>query len=203
LYLGGLADLLAVHAGDGTDLPGVPAPDLLQRLRDLPDGGLGPGRVDGQLQEVAVTLRAGGEPAQRVLGGVLVTFGAQPAQLLQLLGPHTRVVDLEDIEFGVVLGTEAVLVHADHRLPARVDPGLRTCGGLLDAELGDTGVDRPGHAARGLDLLDVAPRPPGEFVGEPFNVRAATPRVDDARGAGFLLEQQLRVARDPGTAVGR
>ena len=65
--LGGLDDLLhevaagrpglvPEHAADRTDHGLVAAVDLLQRRGDLPDRGLGAGRVDGELQQVAVSV---------------------------------------------------------------------------------------------------------------------------------------------------
>ncbi len=48
------ARLALVHTGDRTDHGLVPAVDLLQRLGDLADGGLGAGGVDGEREQVAV-----------------------------------------------------------------------------------------------------------------------------------------------------
>ena len=60
-----------------------------------------------------------------------------------------------------------------------------------------------GHAAHRLDLFDVAPRAPGQLVGEPLDVVAAAPRVDDTAGARLLLQEQLRVAGDAGAELAR
>ncbi len=43
----------------------------------------------------------------------------------------------------------------------------------------------------------------GQLVGQPLDVVAAAPRIDDAAGAGLLLQQELRVAGDAGGEVGR
>ncbi len=52
---------------------------------------------------------------------------------------------------------DAVLVDADDGLLAAVDARLRAGGGFLDAQLGDAGGDRLGHAAQALDLARCAP----------------------------------------------
>ena len=97
----------------------------------------------------------------------------------------------------------AVLVDADDRLAPGVDAGLGAGGRLLDPQLRQPLVDRPGHAAGLLDLGDVAPRAAGEVVGEPLDVGAAAPRVDDLGRARLLLQQELGVAGDAGREVGR
>ena len=43
----------------------------------------------------------------------------------------------------------------------------------------------------------------GQLVGQPLDVVAAAPRVDDAAGAGLLLQEELGVAGDAGGEVGR
>src|SRR5690606_24915564 len=194
----GLADLVAVHTGDRTNLPGVAPPRLLERLGDLADGRLRPGCVDGQGEQVPFPFRARrrtGQPAQGVLDGAGVAFGPQPFELLELLGADLGVVDLQHVD--LLVGFGPVLVDADDGLTSGVDARLGARRGLLDAHLRDARVDGLGHAARGLDLVDVRPRAAGEVVGELLDERAAAPRVDHARGAGLLLQQQLRVAGDP------
>ena len=66
---------------------------------------------------------------------------------------------------------------------AGVDARLGAGGRLLDAHLGDALLDRRGHAAGPLGLLDVGPGALGEVVGELLDVVGAGPRVDDLRGA--------------------
>ena len=68
---------------------------------------------------------------------------------------------------------------------------------------GMPGLDRLGHAAGRLDLLDVRPRLRRQLVGEPLDVVAAAPRVDHPGRARLLLEEQLGVAGDAGREVGR
>ena len=120
----GGACLVAVHTGDRTDLARVPPVHLLQRVGDLADGRHGAGRVHGERQQVALqplaraALRRRGQRAQRVLAGGLVALLAQPAQLLDLLGAHRGVVDLEHVD--LLVGLHPVLVDADDR------PGVRS-----------------------------------------------------------------------------
>ena len=76
-------------------------------------------------------------------------------------------------------------------------------GGFLDPQFRHAGLDRLRHAAERLDLLDMAPGLGGEIVGQPLDIIGAAPGIDDAGGAAFLLQEQLRVARDPGGEIGR
>ena len=102
-----LAGLLAVHAGDGTDLAGVAAEHLLQRVGDLPDGGLRAGGVDGERQQVA--RRCAARPSaiarrrrsarRRAASTAPASRSARSrAQLVELLGAHLGVVDLEHVD---------------------------------------------------------------------------------------------------------
>ncbi len=201
----GRARFVAIHPCDGTHLLGVPAEHPFQRVGDLPHGRLGAGGVHGQLEQVVLQAGRGmpgglGERVERARHGLGVAFGPEAGQLGELLGAYGAVVDLEHVDGLVAVGP--VLVHPDHRLPAGVDAGLRACGGLLDAQLGQPRLDGPRHPAGRLDLLDVGPGALGEVVGEAFDVVGAAPRVDHLRGAGLLLQQQLGVAGDAGGEVG-
>ena len=40
-----------------------------------------------------------------------------------------------------------------------------------------------------------------KFIGQTLNVVGATPRIDDAGGAGFLLQNNLCIARDAGGKI--
>ena len=91
------------------------------------------------------------------------------------------VVDLQHLDLGLVGDLE--LVDADDGLRAGVDARLRAGRGLLDAHLGNAGGDRLGHAAQLLDLGDVRLRLARQLVGQPLDVVAAAPRIDDAAGA--------------------
>ena len=42
-----------------------------------------------------------------------------------------------------------------------------------------------------------------EFVSQPLDVIRAAPGIDDAGGAGFLLQDDLSIARDAGGKIGR
>ena len=75
--------------------------------------------------------------------------------------------------------------------------------GFLDAELGDAGLDRLGHAAQFLDLLDVAPGFFRKLLRQPLDIERAAPRIGDARRAAFLLQHDLGVAGDARGEIGR
>ena len=84
-----------------------------------------------------------------------------------------------------------------------VDARLRARRRLLDAPLGQPLLDRLGHAAERLDLVDMALRPGREFGGQALDVIGAAPGIDDARRAALLDEEELGVARDAGGEGGR
>ena len=54
-----------------------------------------------------------------------------------------------------------------------------------------------------LDLFDVRPRFRREIGSEALDVIGAAPRIDDAGGAGFLLQNNLGVAGDARREIGR
>ena len=203
-----LSDFVAVDPGDGTDLGLVAPVDLLQRIGDLADGGLGPRRVDGQRQQVVAQPVLTARPWHR--GPVNSASAASTAassrsarscsQLGDLLGAHPAVLDLEHLDLVVLV--DLVLVDADHRLLAGVDAGLGARGRLLDAQLRDAVVDGLRHAAVLGHLGDVRAGPLGELMGQPLHVVRAAPRVDRPGGARLLLQQQLGVAGDAGREVG-
>ena len=49
-------------------------------------------------------------------------------------------------------------IDADYDLSTGVDACLGPCRGLLDPPLGDSGLDRLGHAAEPVDLSDMLER---------------------------------------------
>ncbi len=208
---GVLTHLVTVDAGDRPDVRAVPAVDLLQCVGDLADRGVRAGGVDGELEQVAVQAALAGPVLgrlrgvrQRVEGGGHRGVVAVVAQLLQtrdLLAQHVGVVDLEHLD--VLAAEQRVLVHADHRLAPGVDPRLGARGGLLDAHLRQALVDRLGHAAGLLDLLDVGPGASGQLAGEALDVGRAAPRVHGPRRARLLLKEELGVAGDARGEVGR
>ncbi len=79
---------------------------------------------------------------------------------------------------------------------------LRGGGRLFDALLRQAVLKRPGHAAELLHLGDVLARARHEIGGQPLDEPRAAPRIDDARGAGFQRQDELRVARDAGGEIG-
>ena len=151
--------------------------DVLEGVADLPHRRLGPGGIDREGEQVAVTTVGG--IGERVNGGVdigLISVGPQLIELCQLGGADFGVLDLEDLYRIFFAGLEAVLVDTDHRLLPRIDAGLCAGGGLLDAQLRDAGLDRSGHAAHLLDLGDVRHCLVGQFIREPLDMVAPAPR---------------------------
>ena len=199
--LGVGAGFLAVDPLDRLDLGAVAAEHLLHGQADLADRGLGASGVDGQGQEVACPARAVLQRLQGGLGGGRIALGLQAGQLLQLLGADRAVVDLQHRDVVGDLGL--VAIDADHALAIGVDAGLGLGGGFLDAQLGDALLDSLGHAASGLDFLDVGQRLLGQVVGQALDVIAAAPGVGDAGRAALHLQEQLGVARDARREVGR
>ena len=139
--------------------------------------------------------------ASAVVDVLLVALRLQPRQLVDLQPAHGGILHLQHVDRGFI--DRLVLVDADHRLPAGVDPRLRLGGGFLDPQFRHAGLDRLGHAAERLDFLDMAPGLGREIAGQPLDIIGAAPGIDDAVGAAFLLQEQLRVARDAGGEIGR
>ncbi len=174
---------------------------LLHRVGDLADRRPGADRVDRQLEQVGVAGRALGQPLQRLLHASVVARLAQLPEAGDLLFAHGGVVDGADLDVVVAVGP--ILVDADDDLFTLVDAGLATCGCLLDAQLRHPRLDRLGHAAELLDLVDELRRLVRERVRQRLDVVAAAERVDDVGDAGLLGEDQLRVAGDPGRELRR
>ena len=108
---------------------------------------------------------------------------------------HGTVVDIEDVDR--VLFILAVFVHADDHLGATVDHGLTRGRRFLDPQLGHARGHGLGHAAQFLDLFDHRPCLFGQFMGQAFDVVGPRQRIDHIGHAGFFLQDQLGVARDP------
>ena len=65
---------------------------------------------------------------------------------------------------------ETVLVDTDDRLASGVDAGLSARGSAFDTELGQTGLDGLGHAAKLLDLLDMLPGAVSDLIGKSLHI---------------------------------
>ena len=152
----------------------MPAEHLLQRIRDLAHGCHGPGGIDRQRQQIVrqVTARLGvprsrsrrGQRGECPVHGRRIAFRAELFELGDLGRPNGPVVDLQHLQCFGVIGP--ITVDPDDGLGSGVDPRLRPGGRLLDAHLRDPGLDRLGHPASGLDLLDVLPGPVRQVVGQ-------------------------------------
>ena len=181
----------------------MPAPHLLHGIGDLAHRRLGPRGRHRPLQQVArASARCLGQRGERRRHGLRIALGLEALQLADLALAHGLVVDLQHLDLGLAR-RRWILVDADDGLGARVDPRLRARRGFLDAHLGNAGGDRLGHAAQLLDLGDVGLRLADQLVGQPLDVVAAAPRIDDAAGAALLLDEELGVAGDARGEVGR
>jgi hypothetical protein len=139
------------------------------RIGDFTDGGFGARGIDGQRQQIAVTFAgAAGQRRQRFVDVLLIALFPQAGQLVDLQPAYGGVLHLQHVDRRFVCWLE--LVDTDHRLVAGVDPGLGLGGGFLDSQLRNAGLDRLGHAAERLNLLDMAPGLGGEIAGEPLDV---------------------------------
>ncbi|MCY1227896.1 hypothetical protein D9M72_401870 [compost metagenome] len=123
------------------------------RIGNFADGGAGTRRLDGGGQQVAFACQCDLSKRRKGLldlDAVAPTLGfLDPADLR---GAHGAVVDLQNVDRLLVV--EAVLVDPNDDLLALVDGGLATGRRLFDQSLRQPGIDRTGHAAHRLDLLD-------------------------------------------------
>ena len=186
----------AVNALGDASHGAVPAPALLQGAGDLADGGPLPRGLNAQVQQVAGAVLGGlGETVQGGLGGGFVAFGAHFGKPSNLGLAHLGVVDFQDVHLGVVR-IQLILVDADDDLLAPFDAGLAAGRGFLDALLGHAFGDGLGHAAQRLDFGNELARLADDGFSEAFHVVAAAQGVHGARHAGFLGDDDLRVAGD-------
>ncbi|MEJ0044439.1 MAG: hypothetical protein WDM81_20440 [Rhizomicrobium sp.] len=95
------------------------------------------------------------------------------------------------------------LLTPTHHVLAAVDARLAPRRGFLDAQLGDAGLDRFGHAAHRLDLVDDRLRGVGQRMGQRLDIVRAAERIDHLGDLAFVLQDELRVARDAGGELGR
>ena len=107
-----------------------------------------------------------------------------PLQALDLCRTHRAVVDIEKLDRSRL--ARAVFVDPDDRLLAAVDARLAPRRGLLDAQLRHPGLDRLGHPAHRLDLVDQRHRRDADGVGQALDVITAAERIDDVGDAGLL-----------------
>ena len=175
----------------------MPGEHGFERVGNLPDRGAGAARLDREREQVA---RAGprrlGQCRERRAAARRVAGLAHPFEPGDLGRADRRVVDIEDVDFGGIVGL--VLVGPDDDLVALVDCRLAPRRGFFDAQFRHAALDRLCHAAQCLDLVDEGHRRRGDRVGQGLDVIAAAERVDDMRDGGLLGEDQLGVAGDPG-----
>ena len=127
--------------------------------------------------------------------------GADLGETRDLRLAHGGGVDVQQLDRLVHVG--AVPVDPDHDVLAAVPARLAARRRRLDLRLGHACLDRLGHAAERLDLLDQPLGRARQARGQMLEVVAAAERIDDVADAGLLGEDQLGVAGDPGREVGR
>ena len=173
-----------------------------ERVGNLADRGARPRRLDRQCQQIAVAApRRFGQRRQRLSAALGVAAAPNLVEPRDLRRAHRGVVDIEQVDLGRL--ARLVFVDADDRLLAAVDRRLAARRGFLDAQFRHAGLDRLGHAAHRLDLVDQRRRRLGQRMGQAFEVIAAAERIDDMGDAGFLGEDQLGVAGDAHRGRGR
>src|ERR1019366_5448496 len=80
-------------------------------------------------------------------------------------------------------------------LAARDLPGA-LAGGLGDLRLETAGVERLGQPAFRLDGLELAPAALAKTLGQRFEAAGAAGGIVDDMEVGFVLQDELRVARE-------
>ena len=167
----------------------------LDGFRDFAHCCLGTGGIDGEFQKVAFsTGGGGGDGIELGIDFRLVAVGLEARELIELHAAHRGIVDLQHRH--VLILVEQELVDANHGLFAAVDAGLRAGRCFLDAKLRDAFLDGLAHAPEFLDLVDMLQRLGGKIVGQALDIVGAAPGVDGLAGAAFLLQEELRIARD-------
>ncbi len=114
---------------------------------------------------------------------------------------RTAELSISRISIGDSSSSRYLLTPTITSLPG-VDARLLFGGRRFDPELGPSARDRPGHAAHRLDFLDDRPRLVGHVLRQALHQVRAAPGIDRVADVRFLLDQELRVARDPGREVG-
>ena len=117
-----------------------------------------------------------------------------------MLQTHGSVVNLQDVD-GVFV-VKAILVHTHDGLHSRVDACLCAGCSLLDAHLGQAGLDGLCHTAQLLDLLYVLPSLVVQLLCELLYIVGTSPWVDVLAHLCLVLDIDLRVAGNTGREVG-
>mmetsp|Transcript_10701 Transcript_10701/g.18749 ORF Transcript_10701/g.18749 Transcript_10701/m.18749 type:complete len:309 (-) Transcript_10701:1242-2168(-) len=175
----------------------VAAPLSLQGRGDLTQGGALASSGHGQLQQVVLLVVVsfvgaesgrGSELGQGRLHLRLVTTSLGLANAFDLGLQHRGVVDAEHIHGLGLARRDAVLVHTHHHVLTSINARLLSSGGLLDAELGHTGLDGFGHAAQGLHLFDDLQGCVSQLLGECLHHVRTAPGVRHVGDLGLLLQ---------------
>ncbi len=189
-----------VDTGDHPGRRHVAAEDLLHGVAHLADRGAKPHGLDGGFEEVSALFSHLRDILQGLFDSGAVAFALDVLKLCDLLVAHCA-GDFQDFPRRLIL--HAVLVHTDDDVLALVDPGLAARRRLLDAQLRHARLDGLGHAAEGLDLVHDLAGLADDGAREGLDEVGASQGIHHVADLGLFLDDDLRVAGNPGREVRR
>ena len=191
----------AIDAADGTDFRAVAAKNFFHGVRYFSHSCARAGSFHRQFQQIGIALRTFHDSVERGLGFGFVAFGAHRFQPRDLGVAHGAVVDIAHIDRVFVLQLE--FVDADDHVLAAVHARLPPRRRFLDAQLGNAGFDRLGHAAHRFHFIDDRFGMRCQRMRQRLHVIGTTQRIDHMGDLRLVLEDELRVARDAGGELRR
>ena len=197
-------DLPLVDARDRLDLGAMAAPHLLQRRRDLADRRLRPRRLDARARAGCrrpSPRRATVRSSAAVTAG-LVALGAQAAQLVDLQRAHALNCRPSALRSARRRPARNLLTPTTVCAPASMRAWVRAAASSMRSfgMPASIAFAMPPSASTSWMCAQAFAR---KLVGQPLDVVGAAPRIDDARRAALLLQEELGVARDAGGEIGR
>ena len=177
--------------------------DRFERVGDLADRGARPRRLDRQRQQIALAALRRRRSARRArprtaAASRSLAHPVEPGDLRRRAPRRCRHRGCRPAAASPERYLLTPTMTSSPRSIARLAPRR----GFLDAQFRHAALDRLGHAAQRLDLVDQRHRRRGDRMRQALDVIAAAERVDDMRDAGLLGEDQLGVARDPAPRTG-
>ena len=126
-----VAEFFRIDAADRANFCFIATDNFFDGVGNFPNRGAAAGGFDSEFKHVAFAgFHAMGDGIECVLAGVVIAFGFEFLEALDLRETHGGVVDIEDLK-GIFF-FEAVFVEADDGLLAGVDPSLATGSGFFD-----------------------------------------------------------------------
>ena len=129
---------------------------------------------------------------QRLAAPFLVPGVAHVQEALDLIAAHGIVIDIENLDIGVLRGR--ILIDPYDDVLTTIHTRLSACGRFFDSAFGQTRFHSLGHAACRLHLIDELGRLLNETRRQRFQVVGTRQRIDDIRNIRLLAKDQLRVA---------